>query len=96
MAPDTRPLVSFDNFVNSRRNDSTAGLGTMGRYIGKVMLGSFSKMLIIVSNLYNSVIYSVCVLAVFTCHHMSGHKWSRGPFMCDIIGPAGPLMPKHK
>ena len=55
MAPDTTPLISFDNFVNNRpaRNSwdiTGTGSAIMGRYIGKVMFGSFPKMLIIVSN----------------------------------------------
>ena len=62
MAPDARQLMSFDNFNNQpTRNDSgttSTGSATMGTYIGKVMLGSFPKMLIIVRILYNSVIYS--------------------------------------
>ena len=65
MAPDARQLISFDNFNNQpTRNDSgttSTGSAIMGRYIGKVMLGSFPKMLIIVRILYNSVIYSVCM-----------------------------------
>ena len=55
MEPDTTPLMSFDNFNNrparNNRNTTSTGSATMGRYIRKVMLGSFSKMLIIVSDL---------------------------------------------
>ena len=46
---DTRPLLSFDNFVNNRPHNGTTVY--MARYIGKVMLGSFPKMLIIVSTI---------------------------------------------
>ena len=44
---DTRPLLSFDNFVNNRPHNDTASY--MAKYIGKVMLGSFPKLTIIVS-----------------------------------------------
>ena len=53
---DTRPLMSFDNFVNNQpsnlqqpRSNNGAGSTAPVRYIGEVMFGSFPKMLIIVS-----------------------------------------------
>ena len=47
---DTRPLLSFDNFVNNRPHRNDTSYIKMAKYIGKVMLGSFPKIIIIVSN----------------------------------------------
>ena len=43
-------------------------------------------------------IYKINDIAIVHCHSINGPGISGpgGPFMLNIIGPPGPLMPKHK